>query len=230
MAIVIDKKIVAYQVSSSPSQDTPNIDLQDDLQESYDVLHEKVVRPSTLNGCTYRIKTPVYDHAFFITINNIVMNPGTKYEHTSIFEIFINSKNMDNFQWITAITRVLSAVFRKGGDVAFIVDELNSIHDPKGGYFQGKKYVPSLVSAIGDVIKLHMQKFGIIPEDEVDPYVQKFINEKKQATAMAEKPSGTEQDMVNQDNATLCPKCLELSVISQGGCLVCLTCGDSKCS
>lgn len=230
MAIVIDKKIVSYHVSSSPSQDAPNIkDQLDDQQESYDVLHEKVVRPTALDGCTYRIKTPVCDHAFFITINNIVMNPGTKYEHVSIFEIFINSKNMDNFQWITSMTRVLSAVFRKGGDVAFIVEELNSIHDPKGGYFQGKKYVPSLVSAIGDVIKHHMQKFGIIPEDEVDPHIQKYLNDKK-AITVPTTSADTDQDTEIKDNATLCPKCLELSVISQGGCLVCLTCGDSKCS
>jgi hypothetical protein len=93
-------------------------------------MHEEIQRPEMLIGSTYKIKTPVSDHAMYVTINDIVLNEGTEYEQRRPFEIFINSKNLDHFQWIVALTRIISAVFRKGGDVAFLVDELKAVFDP----------------------------------------------------------------------------------------------------
>src|SRR3569832_2379313 len=105
-------------------------------------MHEKVERPDVLIGSTYKIKTPVSDHAMYVTINDIILNEGTKHELCRPFEIFINSKNLDLFQWIVALTRILSAVFRKGGDVTFLVEELKAVFDPRGGYFKkGGKYM-----------------------------------------------------------------------------------------
>ena len=98
-----------------------------------------------LVGSTYKIKTPVSDHAMYVTINDIVLNEGTPHEQRRPFEVFINSKNLDHFQWIVALTRVISAVFRKGGDTTFLVDELKAVFDPKGGYWQpGGKFMPSI--------------------------------------------------------------------------------------
>ena len=96
-------------------------------------MHEKVERPEMLLGSTYKLKTPLSEHALYVTINDIVFNEGTEHEMRRPFEIFINSKNMDHFQWIVALTRIMSAVFRKGGDVTFLVEELRSVFDPKGG-------------------------------------------------------------------------------------------------
>ncbi|HEY5762758.1 MAG TPA: hypothetical protein VIS73_06095, partial [Rhodocyclaceae bacterium] len=95
-------------------------------------MHEKLERPEVLIGSTYKIRTPVSDHAMYVTINDIVLNEGTEHEHRRPFEIFINSKNLDHFQWIVALTRILSAVFRKGGDVAFLIEELKAVFDPRG--------------------------------------------------------------------------------------------------
>ena len=131
----IDKKITAYQVRT---RDEP----QEPAAESEVVqMHETVLRPERLMGTTYKLKTPehVSEHSLFITINDIILNEGTVHETRRPFEIFINSKSLEHYQWIVALTRIISAVFRKGGDVTFLVEELRSVFDPKGGYWNKGK-------------------------------------------------------------------------------------------
>ena len=127
MPIKIDKKIVGYSIVKPTDQAPP-----DKPNPAVQHMHESVARPDMLTGATYKVKTPLSDHALYITINDIVLNPGTEHEVRRPFEIFINSKAMDHFQWIVALTRILSAVFRKGGDVTFLVEEMRSVFDPKG--------------------------------------------------------------------------------------------------
>ena len=117
-------------------------------------MDESLQRPETLVGMTYKIKSPLFEHALYVTINDIVLNAGSEHEQRRPFEIFINSKNMDHFQWIVALTRIMSAVFRKGGDVTFLVDEMKAVFDPKGGYFKaGGVYMPSLVAELGSIVE-----------------------------------------------------------------------------
>lgn len=140
----IDRKIVAYKVKTRDEpQDAPTP--QDDVVH----MHETVLRPERLMGTTYKLKTPehVSELSLFITINDIILNEGTVHETRRPFEIFINSKSLEHYQWIVALTRIISAVFRKGGDVTFLVEELRSVFDPKGGYWNKGKYVPSLIAA-----------------------------------------------------------------------------------
>ena len=153
--IKIDKKIVGYAVEK-PEDKAPEEPRQEFRREATDGgaevirMHEKVERPEMLIGSTYKVKTPVSDHAMYVTINDIVLNEGTKYEKRRPFEIFINSKNLDHYQWIVALTRIISAVFRKGGDVTFLVDELKAVFDPRGGYWQpGGKFMPSIIAELG---------------------------------------------------------------------------------
>ena len=132
MTIRIDKKIVDYRVKKEDSESSmPARPTADVIQ-----MHEKLERPEVLIGSTYKIKTPLSAHAIYVTINDVVLNQGTDQEQRRPFEIFINSKNMDAFQWIVALTRIISAVFRKGGDVTFLVEEPHSVFDPRGGYFK----------------------------------------------------------------------------------------------
>ena len=133
-----------------------------------------------LIGSTYKVKTPLSEHALYVTINDIILNHGTEHELRRPFEIFINSKNMDHFQWIVALTRIISAVFRKGGDVTFLVEELRSVFDPRGGYFKkGGKYMPSLVAEIGDAIECHMRMIGLLKDDGLDEHQKKLVAEKR---------------------------------------------------
>ena len=177
-------------------------------------MHERVERPEQLLGSTYKIKTPLSPHALYVTINDIVLNPGTDFEQRRPFEIFINSKSMEHFQWIVALTRIVSAVFRKGGDVTFLVDELRSVFDPKGGYFKkGGKYMPSLVAEIGDVIDTHLRQIGMLPGASV-------VSPPK---AVAGAGGGIPAD------ARFCSACNSKAVVSIDNCLTCLNCGDSKC-
>ena len=198
-------------------------------------MHEKVERPEMLLGSTYKIKTPLSDHALYVTINDIVLNPDTPYEKRRPFEIFINSKNMDHFQWIVALTRIVSAVFRKGGDVTFLVEELRSVFDPQGGYFKpGGKYTPSLVAEIGDAIEAHMRMIGMIRDDGLEPHQQKLIDDKRRElanrTTTTQKPT-EDRDSPNSfpDGAHLCLKCHTKAMVLLDGCMTCLNCGDSKC-
>ena len=129
--VKIENKIVGYRVSTEEKSQVNEAPEQITQEEPNVVrMHERLERPEMLRGTTYKIKPPVSDHAMYITINDIVLNQDTEHEKFRPYEIFINSKNLDHYQWIVALTRVLSAVFRKGGDVAFLVEELKAVFDP----------------------------------------------------------------------------------------------------
>ena len=228
MATKIDKKIVAYSVVNP--DDTSPVPASGPAQ-AVQQMHESVARPEVLPGATYKVKTPLSDHALYITINDIVLNPGTEHEVRRPFEIFINSKAMEHFQWIVALTRIISAVFRKGGDVTFLVEEMRSVFDPKGGYFKkGGKYMPSLVAEIGDVIESHMRSIGLLGEDGLDEHQRKMIVEQRIKYEVGMKAIEEAGESSFPPEATLCGKCQTKAVIVMDGCLTCLNCGDSKCS
>ena len=239
MAIEINKKIVAYDIIETDQQQQGSAEsitaTPDDGTGSAEIIqmHEKLERPDMLLGSTYKIKTPQSEHALYITINDIVLNPGTEHEMRRPYEIFINSKNMDHFQWIVALTRIISAVFRKGGDVTFLVDELRSVFDPRGGYFKkGGKYKPSLVAEIGDAIERHMKMIGMIEDKGIDKDQQAILDAKRREyESINAGNNSADEDAVDEfpPNAQLCIKCLTRAVISMDGCMTCLNCGDSKC-
>jgi hypothetical protein len=234
MPVKINKKIVAYGIINKP-KDELTTRLEPVVPEENIVqMHEKLERPEALIGETYKIKTPQSDHALYVTINDILLNADTEHEHRRPFEIFINSKNMDHFQWIVALTRIISAVFRKGGDVTFLVEELHSVFDPRGGYFKkGGRYMPSLVAEIGDVVEEHLIRTGILKPTELDQGQKDFVAAKRaeydeaQGTYVANDES---EDQQFPESASLCDKCLTKATIYMDGCLTCLNCGESKCS
>ena len=185
MAIKIDKKIKAYNVvlpeTEAPAAVAkPERVIEEPATAEVIHMHEKVERPDALIGATYKIKSPLVEHALYVTINDIVLNAGTEHELRRPFEIFVNSKNMDHFQWIVALTRIMSAVFRKGGDVTFLVEELKAVFDPRGGYFKaGGVYMPSIVAELGAVIERHMKMIGLLHDPEMDPGQRAMLAEKR---------------------------------------------------
>lgn len=235
MAIKIDKPIVGYQVlqNEPPESEEAVVETLDTEQPEQSVaevvqMHEQVERPHMLLGSTYKIKTPQSEHAMYVTINDIILNEGTEHELRRPFEVFINSKNMDHFQWIVALTRIMSAVFRKGGDVNFLVEELRSVFDPTGGYFKkGGRYMPSLVAELGDVIEDHLKKIGLLEDVKIDQHRQAHIEE---ARAKYESAALEQDDSDFPTGASLCAKCSTKAVVQMDGCLTCLNCGESKCS
>jgi len=231
MAIKIANKIVDYSVIKEDNESTPPPQAVAEPENNIIQMHEKVERPEMLFGSTYKIKTPLSEHALYVTINDIILNQDTQYEVRRPFEVFINSKNMDHFQWIVALTKIISAVFRKGGDVTFLVEELRSVFDPSGGYFKkGGKYMPSLVAEIGDVINCHLVMIGMLKEDGPDKHQRKLIDEKRTQYEASIKMKGTEHESEFPDGAQLCVKCSTKAMIQLDGCLTCLNCGESKCS
>jgi len=190
-------------------------------------LDESVKRPEMLIGSTYKIKPPVSDHALYITINDILLNQGGEQEMRRPFEIFVNSKNMEFYSWIVALTRVISAVFRKGGDCTFLVEELKAVFDPKGGYYQRGTgiFMPSVVADIGHVIETHLKTLDLLPKNEIDEHQQAYIQQKR-AAVDAEQAS---ENSAFPATASKCQKCHQKSVILLDGCATCLNCGDSKC-
>ena len=234
MAIKIEKKIVKYNVIKEGEKADSSV--SDPIEESSDIsnvihMHEKIERPDVLLGSTYKVKTPLSEHALYVTINDVILNAGTPHELRRPFEIFINSKNMDHFQWIVALTRIISAVFRKGGDVTFLVEELKAVFDPRGGYFKkGGKYMPSLVGEIGDAIENHMRAIGLLKNDGPDEHQQKLIAEKRAQFEQTQHQVPTSAETSGfPENSRLCVKCHTKAVIIMDGCLTCLNCGDSKC-
>ncbi len=193
-------------------------------------MHEKVERPEVLIGSTYKIKTPISDHAMYVTVNDIVLNEGTEYEQRRPFEIFINSKNLDHYQWIVALTRIISAVFRKGGDVTFLVDELKAVFDPRGGYWQpGGKFMPSIIAELGYVIERHLQTIGLMRKPQLDEHQQRLVDEKRAEFEARARQTDAFSKSHFPDGAQLCAKCSTAAVVMMDGCMTCLNCGDSKC-
>lgn len=230
MTIKIDQKITAYRVvNEAVDGDSKGNSAAIETAGNVVQMNEKLERPPMLQGSTYKIKTPLSEHALYVTINDIILNPGTEHELRRPFEVFINSKNMVHFQWIVALTRIISAVFRKGGDVTFLVEELRSVFDPHGGYFKkGGKFMPSLVAEIGDVLENHLCSIGILKKAEVDEHQEKFIKDK--AAEYAQRAASEEAESSGYpDSAKLCNKCLTKAMIMLDGCLTCLSCGESKC-
>jgi hypothetical protein len=228
----ISQKIVSYEVLKEGEPAQPQAAPAEEKREDKVVqLHEKLERPDMLLGSTYKVKTPLSEHALYITINDVVLNRGTRHELRRPFEIFINSKNMDHFQWIVALTRIVSAVFRKGGDVTFLVEELRSVFDPRGGYFKkGGRYMPSLVAEIGDAIECHLRMIGMLKDDGLDEHQQKLVAEKRAEFENAmHGGKRNEEDGEFPEGAQLCVKCNTKAAITMDGCLTCLNCGESKC-
>jgi hypothetical protein len=193
-------------------------------------MHEEIQRPEMLVGSTYKIKTPVSDHAMYVTINDIVLNEGTEYEQRRPFEVFINSKNLDHFQWIVALTRIISAVFRKGGDVTFLVDELKAVFDPRGGYWQpGGKFMPSIIAELGYVIEKHLQAIGLLRKPELDVHQKKMVDEKRAEFEARARQKDAFATSHFPEGAQLCSKCSTAAVVMMDGCMTCLNCGESKC-
>ncbi len=222
MAIKIEKKIVGYKVATQEQQEAQaeanQIEQQQQDEANVVRMHERLERPEMLRGTTYKIKPPVSDHAMYITINDIVLNQDTEYEKYRPYEIFINSKNLDHYQWIVALTRVLSSVFRKGGDVAFLVEELKAVFDPKGGYFAGEgRFMPSIIAE------------GIISAEVLDEHQKELIEKKRQEFENQDKQTDA---FVNQEfphGSTLCGQCNTVAVVLMDNCETCLNCGYSKC-
>ena len=180
-------------------------------------LTQPLDRPEALDGATYKVHWPESDHALYITLNDVVQDGRRR-----PFEVFINSKNTEHYAWTVALTRMISAVFRRGGDVSFVVEELKAVFDPRGGQWMGGRYVPSLLAAIGEVIENHMKQIGFLPtEDSVaDQNAQpaaKVVNLDDHAGSMGA--------YIRQ-----CPRCGEAGLIRQENCDVCTSCGYSKCS
>jgi len=211
MSIKIEKKITGYEVAKP----------EEEKAKESNVAHiaPLLERDDILEGSTYKIKTPHSEHAMYITINDVIVNAGTPDEHRRPFEIFINSKNMEHFMWIVALTRVVSAIFRKGGDVTFLVEELKAVFDPMGGYYKrGGKYMPSIVAEIGETIQQHLVSIGMMEGQLGGPELQAKRQE-------AEKKLG--KDAIAKGN--MCDKCGAMAVVRLDNCNCCLECGDSKC-
>lgn len=242
----IEKTIVDYRVVSSTqdevASDKPEASSTEaapiaGYQEAHSVLAinmlEKLQRPEKLSGATYKTKNPNSPHALYVTINDIVINPNSPYQRQRPYEIFINSKNMDHFQWIVALTRIISAIFRKGGDSSFLVEEMRAVFDPRGGYFKpGTKgeFVPSLVAEIGSVVEKHMKEIGMIVEEKRPEHVQQILTEKRDQYERTISQKSVESEDGFPRGSRLCHVCNTQSVILLDGCETCLNCGDSKCS
>jgi ribonucleoside-diphosphate reductase alpha chain len=168
-------------------------------------------RPEELPGKTYKIKWPESDHAIYITLNDIIQDGRRR-----PFEVFINSKNTEHYAWTVALTRMISAVFRRGGDVSFVVEELKAVFDPRGGQWMGGRYVPSLLAAIGDVIERHMVDIGFLqpPGAEIE------ANAERKVVGLPSPTGGKPRQ---------CVRCGQPSLIRQEGCDLCTSCGYSRC-
>ena len=183
-----------------------------DQEVNGDIIYmsEPLDRPSTLDGNTYKLKWPDSEHAIYVTINDIIVNDKRR-----PFEVFINSKNMEHFAWTVGLTRMISAVFRRGGDVSFVVDELKAVFDPRGGAWVGGKYIPSILAAIGGILEEHMMKIGFIKDSDTSLFHKSGEVTKVENLKLSRQKS--------------CTSCGQFDLQMIEGCMTCRSCGYSKC-
>jgi ribonucleoside-diphosphate reductase alpha chain len=190
-----------------------------DVYEAGGVVYmtQPLSRPAALPGQTYKINWPESEHALYITLNDIVQDGRRR-----PFEIFINSKNMEHYAWTVGLTRMISAVFRRGGDVSFVVEEMKAVFDPRGGAWMGGRYVPSLLAAIGDVIEQHMIEIGFLPP--------KHSPHRAEAGArVVNLPAEPAGGALAAPRLRQCPKCGQAALIRRENCDQCTNCDYSKC-
>ena len=183
-----------------------------EADQGADVIYmaEPLDRPQALEGNTYKLKWPDSEHAIYVTVNDVIIN-----DHRRPFEVFINSKNMENFAWTVALTRMISAVFRRGGDVSFVVEELKAVFDPRGGAWVQGKYIPSILAAIGGVLEQHMIAIGFLEGEGM---------------GLKEDPKAGQQVVnLNENRGKACPSCGQFDMQMVEGCMTCRSCGHSKC-
>ena len=180
-------------------------------EEGADVIYmsEPLDRPNELEGSTYKLKWPDSEHAIYVTINDALVNGSRR-----PFEVFINSKNMEHFAWTVALTRMVSAVFRRGGDVSFVVEELKAVFDPRGGAWVNGKYIPSILAAIGGVLETHMVKIGFLEGEGL---------------GLKEDPKSNQVINFSENKAKACSSCGQFEMQMVEGCMTCRSCGYSKC-
>ncbi|HUB63251.1 MAG TPA: adenosylcobalamin-dependent ribonucleoside-diphosphate reductase [Methylocella sp.] len=195
-----------------------------DIYEAGGVIYmtQPLSRPEALPGQTYKLRWPESEHALYITLNDIVQDGRRR-----PFEVFINSKNMEHYAWTVALTRMISAVFRRGGDVSFVVEEMKAVFDPRGGAWMDGKYVPSLLAAIGDVIERHMVEIGFLPRRGLDRAAEAKIVNLTAAERGADDSGGARPRPPARPRQ--CPKCGEAALIRLEGCDQCTNCDYSKC-
>ncbi|MEE9587365.1 MAG: adenosylcobalamin-dependent ribonucleoside-diphosphate reductase [Hyphomicrobiaceae bacterium] len=206
---------------------TTEVSMPDLAAQSGDVVYmsRPLEREPVLSGCTYKLRWPDSDHALYVTVNDIVKDGRRR-----PFEIFINSKNLEHYAWTVALTRMISAVFRRGGDVSFVVEELKAVFDPRGGQWMGGRYVPSLLAAIGEIVEQHMIATGFI-QREGDVVAHESMERLAAEEQMSAQPRPAEPSPASTSaRPRLCPRCNFRALIHQEGCLVCRQCGYSKCS
>ncbi|MEM6481633.1 MAG: hypothetical protein AAF681_07290, partial [Pseudomonadota bacterium] len=172
-------------------------------------MSEPLDRPEELEGATYKLKWPDSNHAIYITVNDIFLNGQRR-----PFEVFINSKNMEHYAWTLALTRMISAVFRRGGDVSFVVEELKAVFDPRGGAWMGGKYIPSILAAIGGVLENHMIAIDFLAGEGLG-----LKDDPQKQVVNLEAPRGV-----------ACPSCGSYDMRKIEGCMTCASCGYSKCA
>ncbi|MAN99410.1 adenosylcobalamin-dependent ribonucleoside-diphosphate reductase [uncultured Roseovarius sp.] len=173
-------------------------------------MSEPLDRPKELEGATYKLKWPDSNHAIYVTVNDIVLGG-----HRRPFEVFINSKNMEHYAWTVALTRMISAVFRRGGDVSFVVEELKAVFDPRGGAWMQGKYVPSILAAIGGVLEQHMVQIGFLEGEGM---------------GLKEDPQTQVAGLDSPRKSPACPACGQYGMRMIEGCMTCASCGHSKCA
>ena len=178
------------------------------------VMTDLMLRSDKLIGATYKLRWPDSEHAMYVTVNDVELD-GVRRP----FEVFVNSKNLEHYAWVVALTRMISAVFRRGGEVAFVAEELKQVFDPRGGQWSNGHYVPSLVAAIGEILERHMRDTGFLQAADL-PVVDRMI---VQPAAAVEAPA------VATHLGPLCPKCSQPGLVREAGCLSCMHCGWSKC-
>jgi ribonucleoside-diphosphate reductase alpha chain len=174
-------------------------------------------REGVLAGFTYKIKWPGSDHAIYVTINDIEQGGRRR-----PFEIFINTRNLEHYAWTVALTRMISAVFRRGGDVSFVAEELKAVFDPQGGHWVSGRYVPSLLAAIGEVIETHMRRTGFLQADESR---LALAGAERRDDAAAQSEGGAR----HATRLKLCPRCSSADYVQREGCWDCIACGFSRC-
>ena len=235
-AIKIESKITGYSVGSKSenTNDNPHTEnTRDNItsQVGLELLNERMERPESVEGRTYKIKPPFQDNSFYIIVNHVTLNVGTELERKVPFEVFIQGGAAEHQQWVSWGTRLVTSVWRNGGDSRFVIDDMKETLDPQGRYsIGGGRYANSIVAHIGFVIEDHLYSIGFFQKEEMSDLQRNYLDTKRKEYESKTDSSETDKVSGYPESANLCRKCHTKAVIRMDGCDTCLECGESKCA
>jgi len=218
----VDDKPIVSVTNLSGETVTLNLNQYGEAVVTEETFDNVRPRPDIVPGNTHKVKWPTTGDNIYITVTNVDGEP---------LELFIKHQDSSIGEWTDALSRMVTGVMRRGGDLRFIVDQLSKVGSTSGGAFVDGVYRPSVVAAIAGVVEKEFKSLGVY-ERAIGMPIGNNKNDEAEPTAEAlQAKDATERkdEHVSVANGAPCPNCKQPFLRRESGCDSCALCGYLRC-